>query len=500
MPRRIDQLAKSVRVIIGLCDKCVNACNNYSELEREILTDFIDTFKAFNDQPDPIKNTIYRKRLYEDIERFLERYPMGGDVYLNYSFLWFACTFFEKFRSMLISEKTFFPIVIETMRAVTKHLRQCEKLDNIIIWESLQIFSNKKIFRFLHELYQNELELLINLHNLLDLGLIGLNPKRIKLILKEGIIKGKRTFNELIYTYLDLIGPLWSIDFDNSAFNLENYFVRIQSSNLVKLKESVNFQKNSVLNFSIFYNLIDTDINEFIGIYIIPKDGFYDFYDYLTKKKDQGLIDDFSVKRIVNTKTLVSYKYYKQGEGWIYTDSNESDNNPSFSSEKWNTKWNYKRTKEPIKYIESFCYSKGDNLFRNLEKFIGNVGFRFENKSLFKEHSDRMKEMFNEGAVKLNLIPYGLILSFSLSRYLITIPKDFKEIELYNLTTILPLSYIYFLKDKSIRIITNLNQQLLSLLKENFDIKIENIVINTQSKNPQLDNFDINSISWRLNI
>ena len=120
-----------------MSEKYSNECKNFDETEKVILKDFISSLKVFNKQSHPTMNMIYRKELKKEIENFLSKYHIGNDLYFEYPFLWFACTFFESLKGMLMSEKQFIPILLDILREETKLLKDCTSLEKNS-WEALQ--------------------------------------------------------------------------------------------------------------------------------------------------------------------------------------------------------------------------------------------------------------------------------------------------------------------------------------------------------------------------
>ncbi len=67
--RRLNQIAKSIRVLIQMSEKYSNECASYDTTEKILLNEFIDVLKVFNKQSHPTENKIYRGELKKQINQ-----------------------------------------------------------------------------------------------------------------------------------------------------------------------------------------------------------------------------------------------------------------------------------------------------------------------------------------------------------------------------------------------------------------------------------------------
>lgn len=481
-----------------MSEKYTNECTEYNETEKTILHDFLEVLKVFYKQSHPTENMIYRAELKKQINQFLSKYLIGNELYFKYPFLWFVCTFFESLKGMLISEKQFIPILLDILREETKLLKECTTLVKIP-WEALQYRSNAQIFAFLNNLYENESRILKALHEMLDDGLVALNPRRIISKLKQKIERGNHSYKDLFETFFDLIKPLWVLRFNYSSFDLEEYYCRFKLLKAEELTEILEFSKDSTLNMSLVHQLANSK-KEYMGRFIIPKGKYNDFKAYIKEKEENSLINVLSIEKIVNSNETVSYHYYKEGKGWIYNDITELTEDKYLSTGKWNTKWHYSQKKEVKEYIQTFCYGGGENSFSDLQNEIGDLNTKQEKTRLFQEHTTRMMEMYEAGVIKLNLIPRNLVFAFSLDDYVISLPAQQNNEKVSKLLSMLPYAYIYYLEDNSIRIITNLNEELVNLCRSKLGVHCEGIIKVKQQNMPILEVFNERSMNWELNL
>lgn len=497
--RRLDQIASSIRVLIHMSEKYSNECTSYNEIEKSIVKDFIQTLKVFELQKDPIKNSIYREELRKEIQKFLSKYS-GKTPHLKYPFLWFTCTFFERLRGMLISERTFFPILLEIMRKVTLHLKSCISLKDKDIWEKMQYLSNTKVFNFLHTLYGNELDILKSLYSLLENGLSGLNPRRINDVFRNHFTRGNISYKQLISTLIDLVYPKWSIEFNTTSFDLEWYFIKVKLLKSEKLGDIFGLSDNSIMNSSYIYQLGDTKEITILGRLVIPKNKFNELIEHLSAKEDKKLIKIYSIKKIENYSESVSYNHYIEDRGWTFDDNKELGTKPSYSTNLWNTDWHYLQEENPLDYIKTFFKFIGNPNYQYLVRELTEVSLKKEKNILFYDHTLRMYKMYEQGVIKLNLVPFGLLNSYSLDSYLLTLPPSHKNQNLSKLLSLVPYSYVYYLEDNSIRLTTYLDKSLLNYLKKNFAYEIEKVVFAFKPKTPELNSFNPETMTWNFEI
>lgn len=496
--RRQDQIAKSIRVLVQMGEKYSNECIEYNETEKNILNDFFIVLKIFNKQAHPTLNMVYREEMKKEIDKFLSKY-VGTDQHYKFPFLWFACTFFESLKGMLISEKKFFPILLDISRSFTKALKDCISLEDKGSWEELQYDSNSKIFSFLHQLLGNEKILLSGLQDVLDKGLVALNPKRISEKLKYEIERGNHSYKELFNTFFDLARPEWAIRFNLATFNLEEYFYRFKLINGEKFTEILKFTENSILRMSVIHQVAKIREEEYIGRYIIPKNRVTDFNYYLQEKEKENLLKILSVNKILNSNETVSYQYYQIGKGWKFDKVTEFVEKKYFSIGEWETNWSIPKENH-IEYIQSFCDWSGNSTYSDLRRIVGELNSRQEQKILFRDQTNRMKNLYKEGVIKLILIPFGLISSYSLKEYVLSIPPKLNERKISKLLSLLPYSYIYYLDDNSTRINTYLDKNLLNLCQKKLGIYCEEITLIKQMNSPYKEMYNPETRCWKINL
>lgn len=498
--RRLNQIAKSIRVLIDISEKFAIESKKYTNKEKNLVQEFIDVLKIFNKQNHPTENKVYRKELKGQMVQYRSMYVIGNIQYISTPFLWFTCTFFETLSGMLISEKQFFPILLDILREFTKLIKKGIPLEEKDHWEALQYRSNTKIFPFIDQVYGKELKILQGFHELLDDGLVALNPRRIIEIIRKELEKGNIPYRELYSTFFDLIGPKWAITFNKSSFDLEEYYCKFKLIKAEDLDEIFDFSTKSTLNMSQVYQIADYKEKEYIGKFIVPKNKFSAFQAYLMDKEDKGQLKILSIKKITNSEETVSYHYYDRGKGWIYDNSIELVGNKHLSTGIWDTDCQYSKQKNYIDYIKSINVWVGENYFTHLSSVIGDLNTRQEKTRLFRDHTERMNKMYEDGVLRLNLTPKKLIDSFALNDYLITLAPNQWEKESSKLLSLLPSASVYYLEDKTIRIFTIMNKQLLNLCNKKLGVYCKRIVYTKYQAKPNLSAFNEEKMKWELNM
>lgn len=466
MVKRQDLLIKSIDTILirlpGFKDL-------YNVESQEILLEFIKVLNTMNDY----------KNLLTYIEDFKKKY-YGREEYYKYPFLWYTIDFFKQIGNQVRLGKVNLDFILTNLRSIYKAVSKGIKLTETVPWEELQYKSNISLFSLLHENY-DELTIIQSLFNLIDEKGLGIyNPSHINDAVKKGLRghRGRISFKSLVETFLEVTDLIWILDVNFSVFDIDKIWISLRIINPDKFQKlfSISTEIPSIINSSIAWKYYKNGNESFLGYISIPKGKIEELHQYLKLLEEDGVIQLDEVKKVTNCSDNCSFINYNQGEGWKFEKSQVKNvlfhksfvdhNNLHFNSKDWTSRWLLSNQDNPIDYIRIIRKYWSSKLFNEVMERKTQI-YRHQDKTkLFSSDTAKIWELYSEGAINLFFCPLGMIKSFSLDQYVLIPPEKENEEIFSNLSKIVPLSMLYYIEDDSCRLICQLDQNLLDILKK----------------------------------
>ncbi|MHA2328563.1 MAG: hypothetical protein ACXACR_08585 [Candidatus Hodarchaeales archaeon] len=409
---------------------------HYNNISQRILREFCDPFRKISSQQPLASQTTVK----ESLKQFDTHYRFSNE-YFQLPFLWFACDFFDLVHKYLILRKEPLGFIRRTLRKACLFTRKQISLESVPEWEQLQYACNRSIIPLIHIHYTDEVQILDQLHSLIDeYGLGSLNPKRIQNTVKPSL-RGppwRPTQKVQIQTFFDLTQVLWYLHFHPKAFLMSRLLVNLT---ILKPKEFKKYQQvfsSSKILVSRTYRTLEGSQESFVGRFIIPHNTYDNFLDFLQIGAEKGVFMIIECQKIVDFKHTVSYAFYRAEKGWSYnTDQFKKITrkknplkrlNPMFSENlrttgKWNNEWSCLNSHKRKQMIKALCMYWKNLSYDDLLKLAGNVKLNQDRTRLLEPYNQVLRELHEERVFQIIMAPWGLIRSYSIDLWEITPPR-----------------------------------------------------------------------------
>lgn len=479
--------------------------NKYPAKEQELLNKFFIVLQDYD-----AGTSIARKKFLESCEKFKREciYPGPSEYteeYLNFPFLWFAESYFDRALELLDIAQFH---ADEFYEYLAKHLRGSEGLFqlvskgtplNDITWEKLQYESIKLTVPLtLEEIHVLEA---INTY-VKELGLSATYPRSLRATITKELKTPK--ISRRIPQLLKRVHAWWGLSWYYPGFDLARVYFNFQLSQSATFEEIIDYKdpENTILQYSDVYWARNYK-NLFMGNLIVPRHLVGSLRNYLEDCHNQEKLILHDCYQVTLDHVSSSLNYYEPGKGWHEWTLTEYDQlvkqlkskKSRKRSEKaitslhmtsFNDEWHYLDTQNSNQMIALFCNEI-------LHPFLTFNELPFE---ISKMERDMLKELHDvEKAVNVTFLPHNMVREYSMDVYWITLPKiPFKKLRL--LLNCVPYTVIYG-NESRYHIWAYLTPMLARWLQRELKWLIMNISLYYFRSSPKVEDYDYNKRQWK---
>jgi hypothetical protein len=448
-----ENLKKSIQTIL---DQFPQHIVKYTEEEQQIISFFLEAIEKYEEAEYNRPKLIARFRKYINKTRkektIFEIHFLSLGVRVSENAIY-------RLSTAGYSPISFYNSLLHQLRPIFLLIRQNEPL------------SSQK---FLERQYSSEdpdPPLTTEEHSLLNLtysilqaeGIDSLNSNTLRTeIGKEGKISPKlKTETELI-RYYTLVEGRWWIHFYSPAFGLTQVFFHIICHQNAPVETILGYtdEINTVLCASDIHEVIGAE-KEYVGNLYIPNKDLTQLKTYLNQCEEKNQIQLKTCQTIVNKRRSISLENYKEGEGWINltrkkeqeleemfstpnSDKILMERNLHFFTPPETPKWEYSTQDEARKIIQLYCRLPTEYAYPHLPLNITPLPPEI---NLSRQEKTLLRLFHREKVIDIGFVPWRLIDSYSLVRYLIKTPQLTKK-QLIQFLNVLPIVEVYFVNNQ----------------------------------------------------
>jgi hypothetical protein len=299
-----------------------------------------------------------------------------------------------------------------------------------------------------------------------------------------------------------LLNAKWTVWPQYSAFGIESFIIHLKINPENTLANIIDFKEESqsILSTSTIYSIRKTE-NDFTGFLHLPHGSKSHFVSYLTNKKTNGELNNFTLVKILENRWTYSLAQYQVDSGWKELNKSawrsrvhlmqletlprrRKQINFEFTTPIMEKVWSYRELNDPSVAIKLTCKK---NIFDYSDLLA---------ESYNPDEIQLLKELIRKHSIFIDFFPYRLCAEYSLDLYLIKAPR-ISFYQLKRLLELLPTARVAITINQSY-IFTYLTNVMAQRIHSDLGWHLFPLLPAHTAAKRTLDMFDNELLEWRL--